>query len=695
MEGRIDAGEIFRWFSIFRPTGRLAEIRVIRGRESFSGYFHNPQALLDALAQYPDLQYGNIYQIFNCIKEGCSSRPQYNHFERGATTTSDSDIEVRDWVFIDIDSRKPAGTNATDEEVAYATRNVTNRVYKFLVDQGFYPPVVIFSGNGGHIYIRCQLQNSPENRDLLMNFIKALGVMFNDERVEIDPKIFNAARMAKLPGTMSGKGRPNDTERPQRMCHFASVPEQIIPNDRAYFEKIAAMLPEQPKPDRSNNWGRESFDLQDFMHRHNIEVFKTVQAPDGTRYLLKNCIFDENHRNGEAMIFQATNGALAYYCFHASCAMYKWRDVRLHFEPDAYDRREYDDFQYRRTIAGKPTVPFMFQQETKEKGKKWLCTSDIATIDARKFPKVGTGIRALDKAIYGGLIFGQVTVISGRPGAGKSTLLNEIALNIVQQGVNTAIWSGELADGLLKSWIHQTAAGKNHIIRGGSDGDIFYITEETDKKIGEWLNEKLFIYNRKYGNKWNQLLSDIRDIVREKGVKVIILDNLMALDIDIESDKYESQRSFIVQIHDLAEEMGIHIILVAHPRKQTAFLRVTDISGTSDIGNLADNIFLFHRVNQDFENQGKAFFSAKKIVDMLQYSNVIEIGKNRIPGTRVGDLIGLFYEPESKRMKNSIAEMVQYGWDDTPIPSPIMVDSGRPVNFYNEPEEREYGIDTF
>ena len=80
---------------------------------------------------------------------------------------------------------------------------------------------------------------------------------------------------------------------------------------------------------------------------------------------------------------------------------------------------------------------------------------------------------------------------------------------------------------------------------------------------------------------------------------------------------------------------------------------------------------------------------------MMDYSNVLEIAKNRVPGTHMGDLIGLYYEPESKRMKNSVAEMIQYGWDDTPIDSIVLSTSEDTPLFYNEPTEREYGIETF
>ena len=700
MEQRIDIGEIYRWWSIFRPAGEIVEIRVV-GPKTWSGYFHDPQSAVNALLANPELLHHNVFQVFNLTRENCGSRQQYGRFLPGVSTTADADIEARTWVLIDIDSVKPKDTNASDEQVDYTTKVVANKVYQFLVDQGFYPPVVVFSGNGAHLYLRCWLKPSDENTAIIKRFLAALAMLFDEEgKATVDPSVCNAARMAKLPGTMSGKGREDDPVYKQRMCHFVSVPEKIEVNDVALFQKVAAMLPDDSeRPTRYNQWGHGTFDLQEFMQKYGIEVYRTVRAAGGTRYLLKNCIFDPNHKDGDAMIYQADNGALAYFCFHASCASYKWRDVRLHFDPNAYDRSDYADFQYRRRLRGKVARPeFVPQPETSEKGRKWLSTADIKTVDPRTLPKILTGVVALDRKIYGGLILGQLSVVSGRPGAGKTTFLNMLALNAVQQGVKTAIWSGELSGGLLKSWIHQAAAGRNNIRRAPGEEDIYYVPENIDTAIGKWLSDKLYIYNSEYGNDWAQLQKDIEEIVETEGVQFVILDNLMALSLDNEDgDKYEAQKRFIVQLHDYVRKHAVHIILVAHPRKQITFLRETDISGTADICNLADNVFILHRANQDFENQGKGFFPAAKITEMMSYGNVLEISKNRIPGTHAGDLIGLYFEPESKRMKNEIAEMVQYGWDESPEDQslPLPVNEEFDNGFYNEPKEKDYGIARF
>ncbi len=698
---RIDKAEIYKWFDLFAgwKENPLVEIRIGgRGKgEMYSGYFKDPDSIIEWVERYDDR---NIYFVINQLDPQCEHLAQFDKIlERPAKTTSDSDIIKRDWIFIDIDPVRMSNINATEDEVQYV-KGVARRVVRYLKSEGLNDPIVVFSANGVHLYYRCNLPNGKDTDNMVTNCLKALGSIFDDDRVKIDTAVANAARIAKLPGTMSGKGRADDTERPQRMCRFLTVPEVVAPTDTAYFTKIASLVPESPKPTRENDWGRQKFDLREFIRKHGIEVKQEVRAAGGTRFILDHCVFNPDHRAKDAMIFQYDDGTIAYKCLHASCSQYKWRDVRLLFEPDAYSRREdVADFAYKRRMQGQ-RQSFVPQKESDEKGPIWLLLDEISTFNPNDMISISTGIKELDDKIYGGTILQQLSVLTGRPGSGKSTMLNTILLNSVQQGFPTAIFSGELPNHLLKSWITLPAAGRNYVKPSSRGKDAYYVPKDVEDRILAWLKDKLFVHNSEYGNNWEQLRVDIPQIVK-RGAKNIILDNLMTLYLGNEDDrsKYKAQIDFINELHDMARTENIHIWLVAHPRKQTTFLRDLDIAGASEIGNLADNIFIIHRVNQDFENQAKAFFPKSKVNDILmnEYTNVIEIAKNRIPGRYVGDLVGVFYEPESKRMKNDKSEVFQYGWDTSPAQTPpLEKQNGASSESPEEPwynKEQDDGID--
>ena len=107
------------------------------------------------------------------------------------------------------------------------------------------------------------------------------------------------------------------------------------------------------------------------------------------------------------------------------------------------------------------------------------------------------------------------------------------------------------------------------------------------------------------------------------------------------------------------------MLLVAHPRKSIAFLRKNDISGTSDLTNVVDNVWICHRVNQDFFKAGADFYGQGEIRRFESFGNVIEICKNRMFGVD-GVLVGMHYEIESRRFKNTPEEDMHYGWEKEP-----------------------------
>lgn len=660
---RIDEKQIYQWYDVFKQEGELVEIRLVGDSGTASGYFTDPNTLVNAIKGYTTRY--NIYFIVNQIDPACYGRPQKDRILAHAkNATTDKEIIARDWILIDVDPKRPAGICSTKEETMKA-HEVAEKICDFLIEQGFYPPILVFSSSGFHIYLRCALSISKENDTLVKRFLSALDMLFSNEKADVDLTVANSGNLSRLPGTYSCKGAPNDKDRPQRMCRFIRVPDEIKVNEKEYFEKVANLLPEVEKPKRENNYSSESFNLDEFIQKHGIEVSKIEDYSDGKKYILSHCLFDENHKGKDAVIFQRKNGALAYHCFHNSCSQYTWRDVRLKYEPDAYDKKEYREFQFRQRQYGKVSQPFVPVKETEEKGKKWLSMSDIKRVDISELLSIPTGYRELDKKIIG-LFAGELTVISGLNASGKTSWLDCLALNVVNKGFKVGIWSGEMQDWRFQGWINQMAAGKNCVRKKEGYDNFYYTPSQYCEKIEQWLEGKMFLYNNSYGSRWEQLFSDVKSLVETEGVHLIILDNLAALNIDgYDGEKYSKQTKFIIDLKDYAKQKNIHIILVAHPRKENYFLRKESISGTADLTNIADNLILIHRVGKDFEKRASEFLGEEVVKPYLEYSNVLEVAKNRQLGI-VDYLVGLYYEVESRRLKNDIAEHIIYGWEEQP-----------------------------
>lgn len=657
------------WWEVFKKDNPLTEVRILGSNKTFSGYYTDVETLLRDVKQYDG--YG-IYATINAVKEACYSRLQHDCIvQKPKETTSDNDIDFRSIVLIDIDPKRTSGTNSTDEEKHLALVKA-REVYKFLLAQGFEKPVVADSANGYHIYIRVCIANSPEATALIKRFLEALDMLFSEDedgKPKIDTSVFNASRIAKIIGTTSNKGA-NTKQRPRRPSSFLMVPSEFKPTDAAYIRKVADLLPEPEKPAKFNNFDPKPVDVPGFLQKHGIEVVREGKFDHGIKYILKECPFDHNHK--DAAVFALNNGAAGFRCFHASCQQYHWREFVLRYDPNAYDRQTYEEFDRKRKYNAQVRQEDIQPLPEDDRGHKWMRASEFKYFDLKDAKAIPIGIPAIDRKTMG-LILGEVTVLSGGSGSGKTTFLNHLILTAIQRNFRVALWSGEMAGGRIVAWLDQMAAGKNNVEPiYGTDG-LYSVPKRYRERINAWLGDRLWIYNNDYGQKWSQLGSDIAEAIKGHGVNLVLVDNLMGIDLDnFLGDANEKQKAFIISLTDLAKKTNTHIVLVAHPRKEnlTQLIRKESISGSSDITNLAFNVVLLHRVGRDFEKRGKEFFGPTVVADLMCYSLVVEVNKARTAGCT--DLLaGLYYEQETRRLKNDIAENIIYGWDEQPVQQSI------------------------
>ena len=87
-----------------------------------------------------------------------------------------------------------------------------------------------------------------------------------------------------------------------------------------------------------------------------------------------------------------------------------------------------------------------------------------------------------------------------------------------------------------------------------------------------------------------------------------------------------------------------------------------DVSGSNDIVNRVDNALIIHRVNEDFKNRVKETLHWKEDNPNFSASNVIEIVKDRDGGNQ-DVFVPLYFESETKRLKNTESEYIHYEWE--------------------------------
>jgi hypothetical protein len=98
------------------------------------------------------------------------------------------------------------------------------------------------SGNGFHSWLWSDIP--LEDDYLVKNFLDALSRKFTDDRVEIDTKVGNLSRVAKISGSIARKG--SDTpDRPHRFARIIRVPTEQI---RVTPDLLRAVIADCPPP---------------------------------------------------------------------------------------------------------------------------------------------------------------------------------------------------------------------------------------------------------------------------------------------------------------------------------------------------------------------------------------------------------------------------------------------------------------
>ena len=649
----IDEAEIRRTISVMKPEGELFEVRIIPAnkKKPSVGYFRDAETLIRELNKQ-QLKGTNVYITLQAIKEACYSREQRDCFVVGASTTSDNDVEGYNWLMIDLDPERPSGVSSSDEELKEA-KDLGNRIYKYLKALGFEKPLLGYSGNGVHLLYRVSIKNTKDRTNLIQKCLKALNLLFGNEKVKVDCANFNPSRVCKLYGTLAQKGKSTE-ERPHRMSKIISTDSEYKPTDVQYLEKLCEVIPKEPeKPQRYNNYKPSEFDLEDWLFKYGLN-YRKVSETEYDKYVLDECPFDSSHKAPDASIFKFRNGAIGFKCFHNSCQGYSWHDVRIKYEPEAYEKkRQYEEKQMFNSYNRNEPVHI----EPKENKPVFYTAKQIVTRPKQIEQIIKTGIENFDKK-YRGLRKRDVTILSGQTGSAKSTLLSQIILNAIDADNHVAVFSGELKDEDYMKWMNLQAAGKENV-EPTQWTDYWTVPYEKQLKIADWLEGKFWLYNNDYGFHFEAIIEQFERMIDEHRLDLLCVDNLMALDISsLSNEKYEAQSRFAWEIHELAKRKNVHIIIVCHPRKPNGLLGLYDVSGTSDIVNAVDNIVYVYRYGKIFENNYNQVFGKNY---QGAGSNIWYCAKSRF-GSVDEEYNDLFYEVETKRLKNSISENIQYGW---------------------------------
>jgi hypothetical protein len=172
-----------------------------------SGCYDDPRALeRDALAI--SARAPGVYLTLNPCVRAILARCANRYEEFSDLTSSDRDIAKLSRMLVDIDPRRPSGTSSSNAEHDYALE-VGYRIRDWMVSQRWKDPMIADSGNGCHLLFPLpDLPNNKETAAMVKAALQRIAKKFNDDMIEIDPDVFNPARITRFYGTPTRKTSP-------------------------------------------------------------------------------------------------------------------------------------------------------------------------------------------------------------------------------------------------------------------------------------------------------------------------------------------------------------------------------------------------------------------------------------------------------------------------------------------------------
>lgn len=188
---------------------------------------------------------------------------------------------------------------------------------------------------------------------------------------------------------------------------------------------------------------------------------------------------------------------------------------------------------------------------------------------------------------------GYWTCVTGAPNSGKSEWLDALMVNLAMK----------------ENWVFAVTSTENQplhyhatkLLRKYLNKPMKEWTDENYNDAKKWLR-KHFVFVLPSDLSLDNILDTVRELVISNGVKGLVLDPFNELCHDADKIDTDYVLRFLSRLRSFAREMGVHVFLVAHPRKlykddkdKEPFATAYDISGSAHFNNQADFIISVYR----------------------------------------------------------------------------------------------------
>lgn len=294
--------------------------------------------------------------------------------------------------------------------------------------------------------------------------------------------------------------------------------------------------------------------------------------------------------------------------------------------------------------------------------------ADIKNVDLNEIDGIETGIDSLDRKLMK-LFYGSLTILTGSAGSGKTSFLSQVVCKTIDDGKNVFFYSGELPNFQTKNWLNYILAGQRNLMQHDTPKTTYWtVTAHAQQQMDTYYRNKLFIYKDGYDNKVSSILQSMEDATRKYGTKLLIVDNLTAVNLEGNDDnKYQKQAEFVQNLIAFAKRYDVCVILVVHPHKIGEVRRLTkmDVQGISAIIDLAHRILSLYRVSEKDKQGVPSHRGDGYTVPPIHADVILDVLKDRMLGWE-GYSCELFYDRPSRRFFTSYDDLDhRYKWDKT------------------------------
>lgn len=292
--------------------------------------------------------------------------------------------------------------------------------------------------------------------------------------------------------------------------------------------------------------------------------------------------------------------------------------------------------------------------------------TEISKFNMSDVPGFVSGFKELDELLERFYV-GTVNIITGVASSGKSSLLSTLVDMSIEQGYPAFIYSGELSNALLRSWIDYVHAGQEHLEKRVSKSFTYYsIKQEAIAKMNSYYKGQLYFYKDSENNKASSIMATMEAAVRRYGVKTCVIDNMTSIDLENDdNNKWVRQDEFIRDVIDFAKRWGVVVFVVLHPRKMDTVRRMSlfDLQGVVSSVNLSHRVFSLYRI-QDSDRHGEKGRDGSWRKKPLRGDVMLDVLKDRY-GSASNRSVSLYYDRPSKRFYDTPETLsFRYAWEN-------------------------------